>query len=114
MENIGIPYEQLQKMKYILFCIFKYLHMNSNEFIPNIKMPTHQAMRKWLRQQLLDADEESRTWRLRAIQVWLHRKFSDKMPVFFVECCWILFLIQQTQLLMNIQHMRLLESSTNG
>lgn len=27
-----------------------------------------EAMRKWLRQQLLDADEESRTWRLRAIQ----------------------------------------------
>lgn len=27
-----------------------------------------QAVRKWLRQQLLDADEESRTWRLRAIQ----------------------------------------------
>lgn len=42
-----------------------------------LKMPTHQAMRKWLRQQLLDADEESRTWRLRAIQV------CDKMPVFF-------------------------------
>lgn len=51
-----------------------------------LKMPTHQAMRKWLRQQLLDADEESRTWRLRAIQV------CDKMPVFF-ECCWILYFL---------------------
>eukprot|EP00913_Durusdinium_trenchii_P011441 g10744.t1 len=27
-----------------------------------------EALRKWLRQELLDADEESRTWRLRAIQ----------------------------------------------
>lgn len=64
-----------------------------------LKMPTHQAMRKWLRQQLLDADEESRTWRLRAIQVWLHGKFSDKMPVFFLNVVgffifWILYFLE--------------------
>ena len=74
MENIGIPYEQLPKMKYIFFCIIKWIQISSYLIL---KMPTHQAMRKWLRQQLLDADEESRTWRLRAIQV------CDKMPVFF-------------------------------
>ena len=35
---------------------------------PSQSSATQEALRKWLRQELLDADEESRTWRLRAIQ----------------------------------------------
>jgi len=61
-------YQCLYQYVYISI-VWYYLHSNIS-----------QAMRKWLRQQLLDADEESRTWRLRAIQA---------MDIFFVPKIWM-------------------------